>query len=315
MQATIKWNIISPQDWHAHFKAMRRTTVLQSYAYARGCAPLYGQKPRWGLIEIDDRPAGLVQVMEASILGGMLHGVILDRGPLWLPGYGEEAHIIAFIEAYSRAVPKRFGRRRRFLPEWEATPALEAALRRNGWRKTASPAYETQWLDVSQTEGALRAALRKSWRQSLVKAEKSPISIEWEDSDKRLPLYLKRYVMDKNEKGYSGPDVQVLRALGESFGCEKNMLTGTAFLDKKPIAGILILCHGQSATYQIGWSDSRGRQHCAHHRLLWEGALALKKRGIMDLDLGGVNETSAKTIKRFKQGMGGQSAILAGLYI
>ena len=302
------------RQWQDDFAGLRRSNLLQAYNYGRALAPIYGQKPRWGLIEIDGAPAGMLQIMEASILGGLIHAVLLDRGPLWFDGYGTPEHCLAFIEAYSQTFPKRFGRRRRFLPEWGAHPDLDAALRRYGWTKQDGALYETLWLDPTQEEDNLHRGLRKSWRQSLTKAQASALEIVWDTSTKALPLHLTRYHADKQAKAYSGPDVPVVQALARGCAQTGDLLLGTAMLDKQPIAGIMILCHGRSATYQIGWSEGKGRATCAHHRLLWEGALTLKAAGITDLDLGGTNETTAKAIKTFKRGLGGQAQTLAGLY-
>jgi lipid II:glycine glycyltransferase (peptidoglycan interpeptide bridge formation enzyme) len=120
--------------------------------------------------------------------------------------------------------------------------------------------------------------------------------------------------MDKLQRGYDGPDLPVITALGQRFAVEKNLLIGTAKLENNKIAAILILCHGTSATYQIGWSSEDGRTHSAHHRLLFESLSQLRARGITDLDLGGINDDSAKGVKTFKTGMGGETIQLAGLY-
>jgi len=314
MQVTIKWNILSLGEWSSYFSNIRRSNLLQDYSYAKAVAPLYGQRPKWGLIDIDGQPAGLCQVMEASMLWGAVHAVMLDRGPLWFDGYGDQDHILAFAAEMQRLYPRRLGRKRRFLPECTGSDAFTQAMSEMGWARQGDDLYKTLWIDVTQDQETLRAALRKSWRQSLVKAEKSAMSISWDVTPELVGLNLKRYELDKIDKGYSGPDVKVLRSLCSVYAAEKKILLATAFLDKKPIAGILILCHGSSATYQMGWSDQKGRHVCAHHRLLWEATLKLKATGFSDFDLGGINDTDAKTVKTFKSGMGAQAVQLAGMY-
>ena len=35
-------------EWEARFSRIRRSTILQSYDYARAVCPIYGQRARWG---------------------------------------------------------------------------------------------------------------------------------------------------------------------------------------------------------------------------------------------------------------------------
>lgn len=314
MKCDLKFDVLSLDQWHKRFAALPRSTILQSYDYGRSVMGLYGQKPAWGIIEIDGVEAGLFQIAQASILWGAFHAVILDRGPLWFEGFGNDGHICAFIQSYSNKYPKRFGRKRRIIPEWAASRKISAELEKGDWQLVNGTSYQTHWIDVSLPVDDLRKNLRKSWRQSLQKAEKSDLVIQWDQSGKMLPLHLKHYMLDKAKKSYEGPDVKIIQALSIAAAKGKNLLIGTALLDNQPIAGILVITHGRSATYQIGWSSERGKTACAHHRLLFEGAQKLSSLDIKDFDLGGMNETTAKSIKTFKTGMGGETITLAGLY-
>ena len=89
MTCTIDWNVLSFSEWEQRFKKLNRATLLQSYPYAQAMAEISGQKPRWGLIKIDNVEAGLVQILEVGFLKNLIHAVILDRGPLWFDGFGD----------------------------------------------------------------------------------------------------------------------------------------------------------------------------------------------------------------------------------
>ena len=314
MICTVKWNFVTDSQYVQEFSAIKGCTLLQSHTYACAVSKIYNQRPLKGLIEINGQKAGLVQAMQVGILKNMLHAIIVDRGPLWFDGFGNEDHFKAFIEAYNRDFPQRFGRRRRFIPEIKKSPDIDAIMKANGFTKKPAAGYQTIWLDITQDKKTLRANLRKSWRQSLQKAEKSPLTIIWDDAGAKLPWLLKAYDLDRKQRGYDGPDLPVLQALGTAFSLEKNSLIGVALLDNRPVGAILTLCHGDSATYQIGWTSEDGRKYCAHHRLLWELIEQLKTKNIKNFDLGGVNDETAKSIKTFKSGMGGRLVELAGLY-
>ena len=51
-ECTIEWNSLDLPGWEARFSTIRRSTLLQSYAYARGVCPVYHQTANWGLIRI-----------------------------------------------------------------------------------------------------------------------------------------------------------------------------------------------------------------------------------------------------------------------
>ena len=54
-----------------------------------------------------------MQMLEAGIAGNLLHMVAIDRGPVWLEGFGTQDHFTAFLEQLNRAFPHRTGRMRR----------------------------------------------------------------------------------------------------------------------------------------------------------------------------------------------------------
>lgn len=299
-------------EWEARFSRIRRSTILQSYDYARAVCPIYGQRARWGLIVIDGREAGLVQMLEAGFFG--LHAMTIDRGPLWFSGFGGIAHLKVFYDALNKQFPKRFGRKRRMIPEMPSSPAGRALIAQSGWTHIG-PDYTTVWVDLTQTEDSLRSALRKNWRNHLTKIERDQIlTIDWSQSTEFLSWLVDIYEIDQATRGYPGPKGAIVLALGNSFGAHEKCLIGRAMLDNRCVAAILVLLHGCSATYQIGWSDADGRKHGGHYRLLWDALAILRGAGISDFDLGGINDTTADGVSDFKDGLGGQRITLAGLY-
>jgi lipid II:glycine glycyltransferase (peptidoglycan interpeptide bridge formation enzyme) len=315
MECTIKWNILTKAEWIKLYKTIKGCTLLQSHTYARTLSILGNYNDLYGVIEINGQRAGIVVALEKKALNGILHVISVDRGPLWFEGFGSNQHFAAFINEYNRQFPKRLGRKRRLIPEISANPLVEQVIKEAGFVKTGKPSYQTVVMDLQKPLKELEAGIRKSWRQSLTKARKAGFEIEWDKSGAKLPWILKHYQLDRQKRGYDGPDIPVLKALSEAFAKENNLLIGIANLDNRPCAAILIYMHGRGATYQIGWSMENGRKHCAHHILLWEALAQLKAGEINYFDLGGVNDESARGVKTFKTGMGGKLVELAGLYI
>ncbi|MCB1530330.1 MAG: GNAT family N-acetyltransferase [Rhodospirillales bacterium] len=315
MSCTIVWNGLSPEEWDRRFAVLPRSTFLQSYDYARAVCALQKQKARFGLIQINGKEAGLVQILETGILWDALHTVILDRGPLWFEGFGGAAHIRMFFDEFNRRFPPRFGRKRRVLPEIEDGMTARKMLESTGLRRMEGrEGYQTIWMDLGPEEEARRAALKSNWRNKLNKSERSGLEIEWDERGMFFPWLLKTYALDKKIRGYDGPSPQFLDYLAKFLSSKGNMLIGRALLDGRPVACVLFISHGRSATYQVGWSSEEGRRKAAHHLLLWDGTARLREKGICEVDLGGVNDESAAGVKTFKEGLGGQGICLVGHY-
>ena len=310
----IKWSALSDQEWNKCFYNIKRSNLLQSDSYVRTMAQLDNQKQRRGVIEIDGNIAGLIQILEAGILNNAVHGVIVDRAPLWLDGYGSAQDFEMFLKAFTREFPKRFGRRIRFIPEMENNVVCRELLQKYGYKSSNNHGYQTIWLDIRPELDLLRKKLNPKWRNKLVKSEKRGLDITFGDATQYFPWLIKNYAKDKALRGYDGASPKIITALVKEFSRGENMLLGTALLEGEPIAAILIFIHGSSSTYQIGYTSDSGRANCAHNLLLWRAVEELKAGNITDFDLGGVNDESAKNVKTFKEGLGGKLYETLGIY-
>lgn len=313
MNCTIKWNDLALDEWEKRFSSIPRSNLLQSYVYARAVCKTKYKKARWGLILIDGQEAGLVQILETGVLGNLFHTIELDRGPLWFEGFGGAAHIKMFFDEFNRQFPNRFGRKRRFIPEIDGGPSAEKILGQSGLK--SSPlisAYQTLWWDLSLDDETARQNLKGNWRGSLNKAERAGLETDWDDQGKLYRWIRGIYALDKEIRGFGGVSPKLLDNLAAFSAQDRSMIIGKAVKDGRDIAATLFFVHGQSATYQVGWSSDEGRQYCAHHLLLWQARDILRKRGIKYLDLGGVNDESAAGVKKFKEGTNAETSKLVG---
>jgi hypothetical protein len=314
-ECRIVWTDSGLSEWEAAFALAPRANLLQSPDYARAICPREGQRPRHGQILIDGALAGVFQIQEAQILRRAIHALILDRGPIWPDGFGAPGHVGAFFRAFDRQFPRRFGRKRRILPEVPDTPEMRAALQATRLkRRPGSVGYQTIWVDLRPDPDTLRARLKGKWRNQLRKAEAAGLDTDWSWSGKSLIRVLKGYEQDKTERGYPGPTVGTLGDLCRALLGKQKVLVGTASQNGNMVAAALLLCHGGGATYQVGWTTPAGRALCANNLLLWQAMGELRQAGYRDLDLGGVNEVGAKGVKGFKEGLGGETVELVGQY-
>lgn len=272
---------------------------------------LQAQSPRWGLIEMDGLKAGLVQILEVRFLGGLFHAIILDRGPLWFEGFGKPEHWREFLKTFRVQFPRRPGRFLRFIAEGD--DSVEPLLLEAGFRKRTGASYQTFWLDLMQNQELLRKNLHKKWRNLFLRSIKLGVSVVWDEDGSSFPWLLKHYEIDRMRRRYPGPGVKLLRFLVKNYAEKKSVLVGRASYEGADIAGIMILIHGTSATYQIGYTSPEGRTRKAHNLLLWEALGKLQSRGIKDFDLGGINEETPG-LTTFKEGMGGEKISLAGVF-
>lgn len=317
MTLDINWDVPSIDDWDRTFLKIPRSNILQSYDYACAQRRVMRQSARWGVIRIGGAEAGVVQILEAGILWNAVHGIVLDRGPLWFEGYGTAVQVKDFFTAWNAQYPSRWGRRRRILPEIADGPSVRKLLPQTGLIETGQAGYKTLWLDLCVDENSLHAALRPNWRGSLAKAQKSGTAVRWSLAPSDIEKIIGLYAADKVARGYGGPSPEFLKAYLPLTAARGNLELGMVHADESHIiaAFVALVVHGRSATYLIGWSSAQGRALCAHHLLLWEGMRKLKQRGIMEMDLGGISDDeSGGGVKLFKEGTGGAPFSTAGIY-
>ncbi|MFA5593066.1 MAG: GNAT family N-acetyltransferase [Micavibrio sp.] len=322
MECKVEWNGLSIDEWERRFAAIPFSNFLQSYGYARVYCPHARQKARWGLIRIDGREAGLVQIFEAGLLRNLIHAVMLDRGPLWFEGYGNAMHVKSFFAEWNRQFPPRMGRRRRILPDIEDGATLRKMLPQTGLIETGQAGYQTLWIDLTENIEVIREKLKQNWRGALNKAERAGLKISWAQDAAAQAGCLALYAADKGARGYGGIAPELLRAYMPALAARGELFLARAMGEKDGAdmgadigAFVLLASHGRSASYIAGWSGEWGRKNSAHHLLLFEAIRMLQSKGIKELDLGGINdEAGGEGIRNFKEGLGGRPVRYASMY-
>jgi hypothetical protein len=312
MDCAIQWRTdMSRDEWGDLLQKCDHSTLLQSYYYAQAMREVKQQSVRHGVITIDGKEAGIVQLQEVSLLKQFIHAISIDRGPLWFDGYGKEKHLQAFAQAVHHEFPHRFGRKRRFLPEYHVKNAMISV---NYWNKNQKIGqYYTHIVKISDNLEKIRQNLKQKWRNILNKAEKNRLSIVIDENCETLGDFLSHYIKDRIEKRYAGVSPKFLAALAKYASMEGECLIMNATEDDETIASIIVFIHGKGATYQAGWTTPYGRDKGAHHLLLWRAIEILKDRGVKEFDLGGHNHDTPG-IKTFKAGLGGHEIALIGSY-
>ena len=305
------WKNRTVGEWRELMSLAPRMNWLQSLPFAKAVRVRDQKVTKLALISRAGEAVGLMALQEIKL--GPIHVLNLYRGPLWFAAEPPSEWLHEFAELFNRTYPRRWLRRRRWLPEWRDSLEAQRILERAGFQPRPET-YETVILDLSESLEALRAKLKQKWRNALHKGEKSGLLLKTDWTGATRTLFLAHYHLDKSLKRYRGRNVRFVKEEVMAAVAFRDILILWAFRGPKPIAGILIFQHGQSATYRVGWTTEEGRRCNAHNVLLWEAVEKLKERGVRYFDLGGIMPDSAEGLSRFKQGMGGQTRKLLGLF-
>ena len=198
-----------------------------------------------------------------------------------------------------------------WMPELPAGAESLALLRACGKRQMVT-GYSSIRLDLRQSAEALRAALHGKWRNALSGAEQADLRVRSGPDAGQLDWLLDRHEAERRRQRHIGPPAALLRAFAEAGAKTRDVVIHCAYQDDDPVAGVIVLVHGKSATYSVGWTSDVGGKAAAHNLLVWRAILALQKQKVEWLDLGGVNTTRAPGLARFKLGLGGAVYTLAG---
>ena len=308
----IVWNDASEAEWRAALSSCDQSAVEQCWGYGLASAA-NGFTVDRGMVVDDDKTIGLVQAFTKRFIGFAKVTQII-RGPLWL-GEDPSLEIQRPVLAHLR---QRFTKGRLtfvyWLPELIDTPESRMAMRRVRLRRVTT-GYASAWVDLRPPIATIESTLSGTWRNQLRRAEKEKLSIAVSSGGQDLDSLLTRHDENRKRRGFGGPNGRFIRALIEGTTDRQDALVVTARHKREAVAGVLLLRHGNSATYYAGWTTEEGRALHAHNALLWRGVTTLQKAGVRWLDVGGLDTTNAAGIARFKLGLGGEVFTLAGSYL
>lgn len=309
----IDWNDCTFGQWEALLARCKRPTLLQTWQYGVAMAKVEGWKADFGIIHFEGKPVGLVQAQTRKWTP-FLTTCRIYRGPLWIYDEIPGEMLKLVLGMIRQRYQLRHGHPLMFHPELPDDPATRQRMSATGFRRW-SEGYETVWLDLTSGPDALHAGLHGKWRNQLRQAERHNLVLETEASaGKQFEWLMEHYLEDKIARQYQGPSPAFLRAMHSASPDKSPLVVLRALHGGKPVAGVLLVRHGRAATYQVGWTDERGRAVRAHHFLLWQSVLWLIKHGHTAFDLGGINEKTPG-IARFKTRMGGKPFRLVGGYV
>lgn len=302
----IIWNQTPRERWDAEHA--RHSTVMQQHWVYGASMRLPGMQTHRAEVVLNGRSVALAQFICRRYAG--IFGIALcTRGPIWL-GDVADADKARIQRALKQSLPMARPRIILFSPDLTDPqhPSMASLTR-------VLTGYSTVIIDLSQPLSALRAGLHPYWRNRLSAAERSGLKLAVLSHDSaELPRILAEEQIQRQRKRFYALPLGFIDHYFEEGGTESALILQASW-QSRPVAVMLFLIHGSSATYQLGWSQAQGRALNAHNLILWNAIEQLKQRGIDKLDLGGVNTHDLPGISRFKINTGGEVITYAGGYV
>ncbi len=309
---TVVWDGATRLQWQRWMAQARRSNLLQSWAYGEAKSVQEGWRVKRGVFYRGNEPIAFVQVLGKRV-AGMVSVARINRGPLFLrPLLHQEQR--AVWEELARLGSLCRGRVLTVAPELGLSGSSLALMVDLGFRQFSPNAWESMWVDLGLELDTLRKRLDGKWRNMLSFSEKTVLTLEIGSDDQLFDWMMAQYQELMQERNFSGPPVDFLRALQKQLGDEDRLLILRAVHEGEPVAGICLARHGNEATYLLGWNGNKGRNLKANQYLLWQAILHLKQSGLHWFDLGGISEEQTLGIAAFKLGLNGERYELLGEY-
>lgn len=276
--------------------------MQQHPTYGTACAALGSQVRHYRLsLGGEIAASALVLIRHWPLFGDF---ALLSRGPVWARTVPH-----ATRRAGTHALLRQLRSRLRGVlatTERDSGPDL---LDETDMLAMVSPGHIAR-LDLRGDAAARRARQHGKWRNRLVRAEAAGLHV----THGPMPAdpshwLLRRETAQAHAIGYRRLPASFTHAWAASRLGQATRLF-VAEDAGRPVAAMLFLRHGRSASYHIGWSGPEGRRKHAHSLLMWQASNWLARQGHTCLDLGTLDTERTPGLARFKLGSGAQPVML-----
>ncbi|SEP92257.1 Acetyltransferase (GNAT) domain-containing protein [Loktanella sp. DSM 29012] len=239
------------------------------------------------------------------------HALVIRRriGPLGEVRFSSQGPVFADQSTLADRVAMLRAARLHLL---NAANGTQAVCRAAGFAQVMTPATTAILPVAFDTDAQMRMAHGK-WRSAARAAARAGLTLTRSPLDGEHAWLFAREAAQQNSRGYRALPPALTRAYAQANPGQAQVFA--AHQDGEPIAAMLVLTHGPSATYHIGWSGDAGRRARAHHAVLMAVTDWLRDTGIATLDLGGLDTRHAPGLARFKLGSGAAPLTLGGTWI
>lgn len=281
--------------------------MQQHPAYGRACLAAGGRIATFGLGPKREITARAQVLLRRWPLIGEV--AMIARGPVWAePPSRDDAQdsarsLVGMLRKSCRVVvlsPDPIG--------------TEEPMAHSGMLPMMTGGVEAR-LSLEGDEAARLARMQGKWRNRLRRALEEDLDL----TQGPLPAdhthwLLQREAAQARERGYRRLPLSFTQAWRVQNGARSTRVF-TASFQGLPVAAMLFLLHGSSATYHIGWTGKVGRETGAHALLLHEASRWLARRGYLWVELGTLDTDRSPGLARFKLGAGARPQPLGSSWI
>ncbi len=278
------------QAWRRFAGSRPQAHFLQSVAWAHLRAEA-GWEPRRLLITAADASPdadGAAAVAGAQILvrrrpGGRL--AYLPRGPICPPDHPAWPVLLDAMKAATRDCVAL-----RIEPNWPDEPVARTVLEAAGLREVeALQPPSTLRLDLTQGPEALLAAMKQKWRYNIRLAGRKEVEVRREGAES-LDLLESMIAETAQRNDFAARPQGYYRAVYLAFEAEdpESARLYVARFEDQPLACILVLHYGDTATYLYGGSRELERQRMPNHALQWRAIEEAIAAGLKRYDFWGI---------------------------
>ena len=169
----------------------------------------------------------------------------------------------------------------------------------------------TSQLDVTKSEEEIMAAMRKTTRYEIRKAEKIGVKISTSTDEKLIRHFYDLQLETARRQKFVPFSYKYFFEQFKVFFASNKALLYTATFEKKILAQAFIIFYNAEAVYHYAVSTEEGRQYPGAYLLQWEVIKEAKKRGMKRYNFWGVAPVESKDhrfagISIFKRGFGGE---------
>lgn len=302
----IDWNKCDHQHWEKLLQQIPRSNLLQKWEYGEAKEAFSKKmKVKRGIISKDKTSLAMVQTLQMKwpVLGQIIR---VNRGPLWLDPAITPMEKLQTLWVLRKQFRLRDRKIFLYAPELEHNLQHRFLLKLVNFRNIKIPGTHSAWFSLEPSLEQLKKQLKSKWRNQLNFAEKHNIEVIFGNKDEDLLWIIECYEKLQAQNKFKGPPSIFYLNLLEKLRPTEDAIIIKAFYDKEVIAAILLIKHGQSCTYLMGWNGEKGRRLNANNILLWTAIKELKQRGCAWFDLGGLDDIRTPAISHFKRGICGQ---------
>ncbi|MEK6626147.1 MAG: GNAT family N-acetyltransferase, partial [Bdellovibrionota bacterium] len=303
-EVEIHWDNVSHEKWDEYCQRIAHFNLLQHWGYGDAKKLVASTPFRRGIIYFQKQPIAVVQAFIKKI--GFVSLIRVNRGPLFFNPSVSPKIRAAVYQTLRKQMGTGIFSFLFIIPELEDCLENRFILSKAGFFRFRGTHSETAWVDLRLDADTLRGNLKSKWRNLLKNAEASGLRYTISTNKEDFSWLEKQHVQDMQSKQFSGVPLEMQRQISS--------MVLIAYLEDRPVAGVMIAHHLDSATYLVGTNSAEGRKCNANNFLLWNALLEMKNRGCKSFDLGGLGVHLTPHIAHFKRGVGGQEFHYPGEY-